>query len=166
VSSQAKTVASERESLDFQLESGWRPFTLCGKHLSFREHCISRLCQADCNHWGPAVYKWEGLIKEGEHAGQTGVLIGETGDLRSRIKQYVSGTQESGNKFWRERFLTKGEIYLYVLESAILRSKWSSFESKLSDLSGANVRLVLEQLLVFREAARGDGTRWIVNRKL
>jgi hypothetical protein len=106
------------------------------------------------------------LVNDGEHAGQTGVLIGETGDLRSRIKQYVSGTQESCNKFWRERFLTKGEIYLYVLEAAILRSKWSSFESKLSDLSGANVRLVLEQLLVFREAARGNGTRWIVNRKL
>src|SRR5437899_4100598 len=107
VSSQARTVASERESLDFQLEYGWRPFTMCGKHLSFREHCISRLYQADCNHWGAAVYKWEGLVKEGDHAGQTGVLIGETGDLRSRVKQYVSGTQESGNKFWRDQFLTK-----------------------------------------------------------
>jgi hypothetical protein len=166
VSSQAKTTSAERESLDFQLEYGWKPFTLCSRHLSFREHCISRLLQADCNHWGAAVYKWEGLVKEGDHSGQTGVLIGETGDLRSRIKQYVSGTQECGNKFWRDQFLTKGEIYLYVLESAILRSKWSSFESKLVDLSGANVRLVLEQLLVSREAARGDGNRWIVNRKL
>jgi hypothetical protein len=166
VSSQATTISSERELLDFQLEYCWKPFTLCGKHLSFREHCSSRLSQADCNHRGPAIYKWEGVLKEGEHAGQTGILIGETSDLRSRVKQYVSGTQESGNKFWREQFLNKGEIYLYVLDSAILRSKWSSFESKLSDLSGANVRLVLEQLLVFREAARGDGNRWIVNRKL
>lgn len=166
MSSQAKTTSSERESIDFQLEYGWKPFTLCGRHLSFRDHCISRLSKADCNHWGAAVYKWEGLVKEGEHAGQTGVLIGETGDLRSRVKQYVSGTQNSGNKFWRDQFLIKGEIYLYVLESAILRSKWSSLESKLVDLSGSNVRLVLEQLLVFREAARGDGSRWIVNRKL
>lgn len=163
--SEGKTITSERESLEFQLEYAWKPFTLCGRHLSFRDHCISRLSQADCNHWGPAVYKWEGLIKDGEHTGQIGVLIGETSDLRSRVKHYISGTQESGNKFWRDQFLTKGEIYLYVLESAILRSKWSRFESKLVDLSGANVRLVLEQLLVFRETAKGDGSRWIVNRK-
>jgi hypothetical protein len=93
---EAELVLPERELLDFQLECGWTPFTLRGKHLSFRDHCVSRLTQSDCNHTGPAVYKWEGLVNDGEHAGKTGVLIGETGDLRQRIKQYChrdSGTR-------------------------------------------------------------------------
>ena len=159
---------SERECLDFQLEYCWKPFSVCRKQLTFRQHCSSRLCQADCNYWGPAVYKWQGVLNEGEHRGQMGVYFGETGDLRARVKQYVSGTQERGNKLVREEFLTKGEIYLYVLDSFVLRSKWSHFTSDFHDLSlcGANVRLVLEQLLVWREVAKGEGNTWIVNRKL
>jgi hypothetical protein len=37
---------------------------------------------------------------------------------------------------------------------------------KLVDLSGVNVRLLLEQLLIFRELSKGDGSRWIVNRRV
>ena len=138
-----------------------------GRHLTFAEHCKSRLSQAGCNHWGPAVYKWEGALKEGIYAGRTGVLIGETSDLRQRIKQYISGTQESGNRYWREQFLTKGEIYLFILDAPKLRSKALLPGSQsLTTLSSNNVRLVLEQLLVFHEQTKADAGKWIVNRKL
>jgi hypothetical protein len=75
-----------------------------------------------------------------ERKAQTGVLIGETGDLRQRIKQYVTGTQECGNKYWREQFLTKGDIHLYVLDSARFRFNGPQFSWDLCDLSGNNVR--------------------------
>jgi hypothetical protein len=162
----ALAVAKTRETVEFQLEYGWKPFTVACRHLDFRQHCSSRLCEGDCNHWGPAIYKWEGRVTEGEYAGRTGILIGETGDLRQRIKQYISGTQEHGNKYWREQFLTKGDVYLYVLESPRLRFKGPLFEWVNPDLSSNSIRLVLEQSLVFREISKGDGARWIVNRKL
>ncbi len=155
------------ECVDFQFEYHWKPFTVSGRHLTFREHVSSRLFAADCNHWGPAVYKWEGAIKEGMYADQIGILIGETGDLRQRIKQYVSGTQKTGNKYWREQFLTMGDIYLYVLDAPILRFKAVPIETpNTATLSSNNLRLVLEQLLVFHEVAKADGGKWIVNRKL
>lgn len=76
--------------LNMELEYSWEPFTFQGKHLTFHEHRRSRLSSAACSHWGPAVYKWEGLLTKGEHMGETGVLIGQCDDLRQRIKQYVS----------------------------------------------------------------------------
>lgn len=156
--------ATPTELLDCSLEYIWKPFTFQGRHLSFQDHRISRLSERDCCHWGPAVYKWEGLVRDGGHAGSVGVLIGETGDLRQRIKQYVSGTQESGNRYCREQFLNLGEIYLYILGSPKCRVKGQGFQWGLSDLTGNNVRLIWEQLIVLREVSKGE--RWVVNRKL
>jgi hypothetical protein len=51
-------------------------------------------------HWNAAVYEREGMLRRGDRAGQIGVLISEAGDLRQRIKQYISGTQQRGNKLW------------------------------------------------------------------
>src|SRR5262245_47316977 len=90
------------EGLTADIEFSWRPFTLSGNHLSFDQHAVTRLEKPRRSCWGPAVYKWQGLLKAGPRAGKIGVLIGETGDLRQRIKQYVSGTQERGNRLWRE----------------------------------------------------------------
>lgn len=86
------------QSLHFDLEYEWEPFTFQGRQLTFEGHRTARLSQKECSHWGAAIYKWEGLLTLGEYAGKVGVLAGETDDLRQRIKQYVSGTQLSGNK--------------------------------------------------------------------
>jgi len=154
------------ESLNFDFEYTWEPFTFQGRHLTFEEHRHVRLNKEESSHWGSAIYKWEGLIAQGDHAGETGVLIGETQDLRQRIKQYISGTQESGNKYWREKFLTKGDIRLYVLKFAQGNVHTPSGKIAILDLVSKNSRLVLEQLLVLREVARKDKKQWIVNRQL
>jgi hypothetical protein len=157
------------ESLDFEFNYSWEPFTFQGKHLTFQEHCKSRLSRSVCSHWGPAVYKWEGLLIQGEHSGEIGILIGETDDLRRRVKQYISGMQESGNKYWREQFLTKGNVRLYILrlaEGCIRTPPGESLPINNDALTSNNIRLVLEQLLVLREVAQRDEKRWIVNRKL
>ena len=157
------------ESIKFDFKYEWEPFTLQSRHLTFREHSRARLSRADCSHWGAAVYKWEGLLAEGEHAGDIGVLIGETSDLRQRIKQYVSGTQKSGNKYWREQFLSMGNVKLYVLAASQIGTRAGFDESLMDNAEGVasnSVRLILEQLLVSREVARRDQKRWVVNRKL
>ena len=152
-----------------ELQYSWEPFTSQGKHLTFREHCNSQLVPAVCSHWGPAVYKWEGLLTEGEHAGKTGILVGQCGDLRQRIKQYISGTQDRGNKYWREQFLNKGKIYLYILKlvKAIMQDALGEPLPIVNEsLASQNIRLVLEQLLILREVVHKNGNRWIVNRAL
>lgn len=155
------------ESMQLKVDYGWEPFTLSGRHLTFEEHCDARLSKTECSHWGEVVYKWEGTLTSGEHTGKVGVLIGETGDLRQRIKQYVSGTQERGNRLWRETFLTKGKIYLFILRVAN-----GSIENigEVGSVSGGisarspNVRRALEQLLVTRERTmRRREDVWIVN---
>ncbi len=155
------------ESVQLRLDYEWEPFTLRGRHLTFEEHCDARLTKAECSHLGEAVYKWEGTLTSGEHTGKVGVLIGETGDLRQRIKQYVSGTQERGNLLWRETFLTRGKIYLFILRvthgSIENRGKAGCAAADIS-LSSANIRRTLEQLLVTKERTmciREDV--WIVN---
>jgi hypothetical protein len=106
------------------------------------------------------------MLNSGQNAGKTGVLIGETKNLRPRIKQYISGTQNSGNKLWRETFLALGDARLYILD--ILQfsigegSEKDSIKASKAFASN-NMRLVLEQLLVSREVARRDSSRWIVN---
>jgi hypothetical protein len=105
----------KEENLFAQLSYEWKPFTLDGIHLTFTQHIASRLEQTRCSHWGSAVYKWEGMVNSGQNAGKTGVLIGETENLRQRIKNYVSGAQKSGNKLWRETFLSLGDVRLYTL---------------------------------------------------
>ena len=157
------------DRLGVSLTYSWEPFTFRGRHLTFADHRVTRLSAHDCSHWGAVVYKWEGLIAEGDHAGEMGILIGESQDLRQRIKQYVSGTQKSGNKFWREQFLTKGNIHLYILKFDQIEVPVTFGESLTltSDaVASNNVRLVLEQLLVLREVIREDRKRWVVNRKL
>ena len=152
---------------DFAYE--WEPFLVEGKHLNFDDHRKTRLSRGKCSHWDAAVYKWEGVLTAGQHSGEVGVLIGETGDLRQRIKQYVSGTQQSGNHYWREEYLTKGDIRLFVLSFPRLRvaeppEEWETFG--MENLGSDNLRLVLEQLLVLGESARRSEGRWIVNRRL
>lgn len=162
--------ANETNSVGIHLvEYVWEPFTFHGRHLTFAEHCGTRLSEANCSHWGAAVYKWEGLLTQGTQVGKVGVLIGETDDLRQRIKQYISGTQKSGNKYWRETFLMKGDVRLYILnvgQVKIFSSGGEPIVLKTNNLENNNFRLVLEQLLVLRENLRKDEKRWIVNRKL
>jgi hypothetical protein len=146
-----------------ELEYTWEPFHVGGKHLTFAEHVTARLEKANCSWWGPAIYKWEGPVRSGPQAGRTGCLIGETGDLRQRIKQYVKGTQERGNKLWRDIFLTVSDARLYTLNLKSLIINGSSGLSASEALSSNNIRLVLEQLLVMQALSRKDASLWIVN---
>ncbi len=158
-----------RDTVAFNFSYKWEPFTSNGHHLTFNQHCEERLERANCSHWGSAIYKWEGPMTKGPHAGKPGILIGETGDLRQRIKQYISGTQESGNKYWREAFLSQGNIRLFILiisEAKLRTPEGESSSLVMRDLESNNARLVFEQLLVMREIARADENRWLVNRKV
>lgn len=155
-------------SIGFDFNYYWEPFVFMGKHLTFIEHCNIRLTKEDCSHWGVAIYKWEGLVAQGEHKGKLGILIGETQDLRQRIKQYISGTQKQGNKYWREKFLSQGDIFLYVLgflggkacprSGEILKIGIDSIFSK-------NIRVLIEQSLVLNELSVQGENRWVVNRQ-
>ena len=152
----------------FEFEYEWEPFTCAGTHLTFDAHRTTRLDARTCSHWGPAIYKWEGGIHEGPHAGGTGVLIGETGDLRQRIKQYVHGTQKSGNAYWRETFLTKGDIHLYVLrlgDTVCEVAPRVSVTLPSDPTASGNLRLIYEQILVLEQSTRGEDV-WIVNKNL
>ena len=154
------------ERLAAELEYSWRPFAVDGQHLTFRQHVSTRLESHRCSHWGPAVYKWEGSVTDGPHAGETGVLIGETSDLRQRIKQYISGTQERGNKLWRETFLSRGNARLYTLASwslAVVAPDGAQSRLGPDALASPNARLVLEQLLVMRAVSDADDSVWVVN---
>jgi len=155
--------------LRFEFEYEWEPFTLSGKHLTFAEHRMARLSKRTCSHWGEAVYKWEGLLKKGPHAGKVGILIGETSDLRQRIKQYIRGTQKHGNIYWRENFLENGDIRLYILK--LKRAEFQVEESSpialdVRDFSSGNRRVVYEQLLVLHESELNRPDVWLVNRKV
>ena len=154
------------ETLAVELSYSWLPFTVDGVHLSFAQHCGTRLDSARCNHSGPTVYKWEGKLTTGPQVGKLGVLIGETSDLRQRIKQYVTGTQERGNRLWRETFLSKGDARLFVLDlkGLSVKSDGNARPSPTTDLlQSNNRRLVLEQLLVLEAVSRADDSTWIVN---
>lgn len=106
-----------------------------------------------------------GLLKAGPHAGKVGILIGETGDLRQRVKQYVSGTQESGNKLWRQHFLSLGDIRLYTLDLQMFKVSGGGITSipVAEALASNNMRLVLEQLLVRQAVADSGNSTWVVN---
>ncbi|OIQ10397.1 hypothetical protein MOOTH_26980 [Moorella thermoacetica] len=148
------------------LDYEWVPFNYQGKQLTFIEHMNTRLDRGLCSHWGPAVYKWEGVIEEGSQKGHVGVLIGETGDLRQRIKQYVSGTQPFGNKYWRDEFLTKGKIFLYILhirKAVFSKEGGQTVTFEPHHLKSGNLRVLLEQLLILGEV---DSTKWLVNKKI
>lgn len=157
------------ETLQFEMRYEWQPFTYQGRHLTFADHVKTRLTRTESSHWGAVVYKWEGMLDEGQRAGMRGTLIGETHDLRGRIKQYVSGTQEAGNKYWRENFLTKGNIRLSILrlhDAGLKASTGISGKYGPDASRSGNFRVILEQLLVLRELESKDPRQWIVNRKL
>jgi len=153
------------EILTAEFSYSWQPFTLDGQHLHFAEHSVARLERTRCSWWGPAVYKWAGEVTQGPHAGQRGVLIGETANIRSRIKQYLSGTQERGNKLWRESFLNLGSIRLYILALETFSVSGTTVIEPTKVLARTNLRLVLEQLLVAKAVAEADDSVWIVNAK-
>ena len=152
-------------TLIFQLEYEWVPFKVNNRHLIFSEYEDNgiRLEQGKCSHWGAAIYKWEGIITEGENQGKTGILVGETDDIRTRLNQYKSGTQKSGNRYWREHFLRNGSIGYWVLNL-----KRCSIDNKTIDsnrIESKNFRLVLEQLLVMDLLGKYDQTKtWVVNK--
>lgn len=101
--------------------------------------------------------------------GETGVLIGQCADLRRRIKQYVSGTQPLGNKYWREQFLNRGSVRLNVLsiiEGCLHDGSGELLSFTTKSLANENIRLMLEQFLLAREVARKSAKRWTVNRAL
>jgi len=153
--------------LDSEYE--WEPFTVDGQHLTFAEHRTTRLIQDQCSHLDAAVYKWEGILTEGPYAWKTGILIGETADIRKRINQYLRGTQEGGNVYWRENFLDLGKVRLYILRLRRVRL-WVGTAPPIDlnpeEFSSGNRRVVYEQLLVMQEVERGNPEIWIVNRKI
>jgi len=149
-----------------EIEYSWRPFTLDGTHMPFAEHVTARLEKRRCSCWGPAVYKWEGLLKSGPYSGKVGVLVGETKDLRKRIKQYVAGTQDRGNRLWRKTFLSLGDIRLYTLDLHAFRvsvSRGTTSVPPADALASRNMRLVLEQILVMQAVADAGNSIWMVN---
>jgi len=151
------------------LKYEWEPFTVSGKHLTVAEHKVTRLNRTQCSHLGAVVYKWEGLLQSGPHAGKIGILIGETGDLRQRIKQYATGTQEQGNAYWRKVFLSIGDIRLYILrlrEATFGTGESNPIALDLQDFSSGSRRVAFEQLLVMNEIALNRPNMWLVNRKL
>lgn len=151
------------QSLSAEIVYSWQPFTLSGRHLNFDEHVVSRLTEGQCSCWGAAIYKWEGQMHTGPHAGKTGVLIGETANLRQRIKQYIRGTQECGNKHWREDFLCMGDVRLYYLQLETFSVSGRMVDDAKDVFSSNNRRIVLEQLLVMNEVANAGDTVWVVN---
>lgn len=153
----------------FAFEYDWQPFTVGGKHLTFTRHKNTRLRETQCSHWGAAVYKWEGALTAGPHIGETGILIGETDDIRQRIKQYVSGQQPGGNAYWRSAFLEQGDIRLYILQlkAADFRlDALAPIRFDPLDFSSGNRRVAYEQTLIMREVESKRPDVWIVNRKL
>jgi len=156
------------ESLELKIEYLWNPFLYKGGHLTFNDCKNVILRQEDCSYWGAAVYKWEGQITIGDHAGELGVLIGETLDLRQRIKQYISGTQESGNKYWREEFLSKGNIYFFILTlmGGYVLSKSEKLVSIGKDsFKSKSRRLIIEKSLILKELSENKDRKWVVNRE-
>lgn len=98
-----------------------------------------------------------------------GILIGETGDLRQRIKQYISGRQKHGNLRWRESFLQNGDIRLYILwlQRAGFQVEGSPpLALDTRDFSVTSRRAVYEQLLILQENELSRPDVWLVNRKV
>jgi hypothetical protein len=118
---------------------------------------------------GAAVYRWEGILNKDSHTGETGILIGDTDDIRQRINQYIHGQQASGNTYWRSIFLEKGDIHLFILNLHLMNFQIDNLDSiafNIQDFSSGNMRLVYEQTLVMREAELKRPHVWIANRKL
>jgi len=153
-------------TIRIQLEYKWVPFKVNSRHLIFHEYENDdiKIEKGKCSHWGAVIYKWEGKIIKGINKGKIGILIGETDDIRARLNQYKSGQQKRGNKYWREAFLRKGRISLWVLDikKCVVNDKTINFNQK---IKRKNFRLVLEQLLVIDLLDKCDQSKtWIVNK--
>lgn len=148
--------------IHLELNSHWEPFRVGQNHLTFNSPTPFRLRKKNCSHGGPAVYKWEGLIKTGSMRGKTGILIGECGNLHQRINQYRKGTQKNGNKKWRNEFLSIGDIGLFILR--INLAKYNKAEIEI-DLASGCWRQIIEQLLVKQLISSKLDEVWVVNRR-
>ena len=146
-------------------EFTWTPFTVGDEQPCFQRLVRLRLNRGDCSHWGPAVYRWEGLVGSGEHEGRTGLYIGETKDLRARINQYRKGTQKKGNARVREEFPERGDIRLWVIEAATLSLSGPGLcvTYVQHDFSDSYVRKLVESLLLCAQRANEDSGYWVVN---
>lgn len=159
----------ENKNISFEISFQWEPFTVDSKHLTYHQLAKTTLYKTLCSHWGSAIYKWEGVLHQGPNKGKTGILVGETKNLRQRIKQYINGTPKQGNLYWRKNFLELGDIYLYILKLAKAQFKLDNNRSislNPLDFSSGNIRLIYEQLLVMNAVADHTDDVWIVNRKL
>lgn len=71
--------------------------------------------------------------------------------------------------YWRENFLERGDIRLYVLRLGRVQLRVDGrvvAEIEAEDFSSGNRRVVYEQVLVMQQVERGDPEVWLVNRKL
>lgn len=149
-------------SIKVEFDYEWTPFMYNGSKYSFS---TQRFYEAKCDQSGSFIYRWKGQLSKGPHKGKTGVLIGETTNIIRRIGDYKSKTQESGNLFWRKKFLSCGTIYLYLLKL----KNFSLNGNCLSDnqvMGSKSLRLVIEQSLVGHERSlNGSNSKfWIVNK--
>ena len=149
-------------SIGFEYE--WKPFSIGGQPFCFAHKSTTRLERDKCSHWGPPIYKWEGKIVKGPFRGRLGILIGETDDLRARINQYATGTQPTGNKYWRTEFLECGDSYLHILECSRFELAGGTVVPISEMLNFKNGRFVLEQLLVLEERHNASDDKWIVSK--
>ena len=159
------------QGLIASIQYEWEPFSLDGSHLTFAEYPAARLDRGKISHWGPAVYKWEGLIRSVGGfmdvtafgtigLGKRGILIGETSDLRQAIKRYVSGPE---GRFQREQFLNWAEARLFVLNLHSLSVSGREPLTATNILRATNLRIMLKHLLVMQAVAEADPSTWVVN---
>lgn len=154
----------------FQYE--WEPFNLDGSHPTFAEFATARLDRGKISHWGPAIFKWEGLAgpKAGTmygtafgemRPGNRAFPIDETSDLRQSIKQYVFGTE---GEFYRDQFLNYVEARLFVLNLQSFSVAGRQPLSVLDILRTTSLRAMLRHLLVLRAIRLTPQVVWLTNR--
>jgi hypothetical protein len=145
--------------IEIDIEYEWEPFNINGDSYYFEIHFNKRKIKNNCSHFGPAIYKWEGEIKN-----KRIILIGETNDLLKRINQYRNGTQDSkhsGNKYWREKYLKLGNLALFILKINSININNNSLDVK-EVLKDNSVRLIIEQSLIFYERSRIKGNNAVI----
>jgi hypothetical protein len=155
------------KSLAISFKYHWEPFVVAGSHYSIREDFSKRVTEKSSSHWGAAIYKWQGSLESGPNEGKFGVLVGETHDLRQRINNYKSGLQPAGNRYWREEFLLRGDIRLFILALDSFHYSGSVGNQSaipLDILAGKNHRVILEELLVLEELHQDQTIKWVVNK--
>lgn len=132
--------------IDFRLTYSWHPFKFSGDKYFFTGQSL-QVGKSRPSHTGPAIYKWEGIMDDNRR----GILIGETSDLLARLRQYRTGTQEGGNKYWRTQLLSRGTIYLSILDIEGGALNGIGF---IPDISMKCWRLVIEQFLIAQLRAK------------